>query len=110
MNVLIIFATVDAIPLMITLNRFADDDAVAVLMIDDVADLPFTIEVRVLADEVNVLVVLEATRFVRLVLVATPFTEVVRVVPFVEIPFEEITEVVATTPLTVVVRVLPVTD
>jgi hypothetical protein len=34
------FATVEAIPFMITLNRFALDDAVAELMILEVAEIP----------------------------------------------------------------------
>ena len=53
-----------------------------------VATFPFTIEVRVRelvdVETVRVFEVLEATRFVRLVVVATPLILVVRVVPEVK--------------------------
>jgi hypothetical protein len=103
-------------PLIDEVNMFTAEERVFELMKLPVvvATFPFTIEVNVnvfvLVETVKLLLVLDATRFVRSVLVATPFTEVVRVVPFVEIPFEDITEVVATTPLTVLVSTFPVTD
>jgi hypothetical protein len=99
----------EEIPLTIVWNVFVDVATVFVFIILDVALFPFTTDVNVFVAEVNELLVLDATRFVRSVLVATPFTEVVRVVPLVEIPFEDITEVVATTPFTVLVSTLPVT-
>ena len=122
-----VFVVVDTVLLLIVLNVVlvatplildvivfefveVETDNTLLLIIDDVEVTPLTFDVNVFVAEDKLLLVLDATRFVRSVLVATPFTEVVRVVPFVEIPFEEITEVVATTPLTVVVRVLPVTD
>jgi predicted dinucleotide-binding enzyme len=79
-----------------------------------VAVLPFTTEVSVneLVDveTVSVFDVEDATRLVRSVVVATPFTVVVSVVPDVEISFDEMTVEVATTPLIVVVKILPASD
>ena len=68
-------ATDDAIPLMITLNRFADDDAVAVLMIDDVADTPLVALVITLPDDDNVF------EEITLLVATTPLIVVVRVLP-----------------------------
>ena len=105
-------------------------------MIVDVALFPFTTEVKVFIAEDKLFVVLDATRFVRSVVVDTPFTEVVRLLPLVErslllmmvevevtpltfvvnvfvaevISLLLITLLVATTPFTVVVNVLPDRD
>ena len=112
---LIIDVLVDT-PLITDVNVFTAEFNVFELMKLPVvvATLPFTVEVNVNVfvevEIVNVLDVLDATRFVRSVDVDTPFTEVVSVVPFVDTPFDEITVVVAVTPFTVVVSTLPVTD
>ena len=79
-----------------------------------VAVLPLMILVRVKelveVETESVFEVLDATRLVRSVEVATPLIEVVRTAPFVERTLDEMTEVVAVTPLTMEVRVFPVTD
>ena len=59
---------------------------------------------------VNILVVPLAIRLARSVLVDTPLTVEVSIVPDVDRPLEDITELVAVTPLIVVVKVLPARD
>ena len=54
MKELIIFVTADEIPLITVWNRFPDDEATVVLMIDEVEVTPFTFEVKVLVAEVRV--------------------------------------------------------
>jgi hypothetical protein len=113
---LMIFATVEEIPLIITCNRLLLLDATTVLITVDVPVVevfPFTTEVKenpfveVAIDKL--LVVDDATRFVRSVVVETPFTEVVRLLPLVDRLLLLITVVVAITPFTFVVSTFPVT-
>jgi predicted dinucleotide-binding enzyme len=63
----------------------------------------------VVVDMVKVLVVELATKLLKLVVVATPFIVVVKLVPEVESALEDITLVVATTPLILVVKTFPIT-
>ena len=77
-----------------------------------VATFPFTVEVKspVPVAYVTRLVVLLATRLVKSVVVATPFTVEVSIDPDVPSTLEEMTEEVATTPLMLVVSTLPESD
>ena len=81
---LTIEASVELIPFTTILNRFAEEEATAVLILVVVDMMPFTFEVRMFADEVRVLVVLEATRFEREVVATTPLTVLVSVEPLVD--------------------------
>ena len=54
---LTIEASVELIPFTTILNRFAEDEATAVLILVVVERIPFTFEVRVFADEVRVFAV-----------------------------------------------------
>lgn len=111
---LMIFVLEDT-PLIVEVRVFTADTRLFVFtkLAVVVATLPFTVEVNVKVlvevDTVNVLLVEDATRLVKSVDVATPFTMVVRVAPLVKISFDLITVVVADTPLIVVVRIFPVT-
>ena len=79
------------------------------LIIEAVAALPFTVEVKELVVVLIVLVVEEATTPDISRLVVTPLTLDVICEPFEDNVFPEITLVVAITPFTLVVKVLPVT-
>ena len=70
-----IFATVEEIPLMITWNRFALDEAAAVLIIDEDEVTPFTFEVKVFVAEERVLLL------ITLVVATTPLTVLVSTLP-----------------------------
>ena len=75
-----IFVTADEIPLITVWNRLPDDEATVVLMIVEVADFPFTVEVKVFAAEVKTLVVVESNPTIELVDI-TPLTFVVTTPP-----------------------------
>jgi hypothetical protein len=78
-----IFATVEATPLTITLKKLLEEEAVALLIKVAVATLPLVVLVMTLAAELKVLLVELATKLVRSVVVATPLIVVVRFVPLV---------------------------
>jgi hypothetical protein len=113
---LLMIAVDEAVPFTVEVSVLTAEARSLVLMncAVVVAVLPLTTEVRtnelVEVAIVKVLEVDDATRLVRSVVVATPFTVVVRIVPVVERAFEEITEEVAVIPLIVVVKVLPERD
>ena len=71
----IIFVTADDTPLTIICNRFALDEAAAVLIIDEDEVTPFTFEVKVFVAEERVLLL------ITLVVALTPFTVVVSTFP-----------------------------
>jgi hypothetical protein len=72
-KLLIILATVEAIPLMINWITLLLDEAVAVLIIEAVEVTPFTAEVKVLAEDVNELVVVGSNPTIEVV-ATTPLT------------------------------------
>ena len=105
-----ILVIAEAIPLIIVWKVLVVVERVLVLMIDEVEITPFTLDVRVLVAEERLLVVLDASRLLKFVEVATPFTVEVRIDPLVDRALDLITVVVADTPLIVVVSTLLVTS
>jgi hypothetical protein len=79
-NELIMFATVEEIPLIITWKILALDEALAELMIDEVEITPFTFEVKVLVAEVKTLVVVGSNPTIEVVDI-TPLTFEVTIPP-----------------------------
>jgi len=77
---LIMFATVEEIPLIITWKILALDEALAELIIDEVEIAPFTFEVKVLVAEVKTLVVVGSNPTIEVVDI-TPLTFEVTIPP-----------------------------
>ena len=107
---LITVAMAEVTPLMTDWKVLVVVAILLVKTIDDVATLPFTVEVNVFDAAPNTLVVELATAFDKSVVVATPFTVLVSTDPLVPNTLEDMTLLVALTPFTVEVKTFPVTD